>query len=235
MRKGGNMNYKMFAKERCANLAPTYSGAKDRYDLLQQLIKDYRPHSILDVGCVTGYFTEPQRYITLGLDLNVQNVETMREAGRRAIATDLDSIIPLGDRSFDLIWCGETIEHIFYTETLVCEMFRLLEQNGRLILSTPNLASWINILMLPFGLQPLFSEVSSLHTVGNPFRKNAKKPGGHIRLFTWRSLKGLLELYGFKNIKFYNANLLTNKWVRLVDNFIPPKYCSDLFITAVKP
>lgn len=231
------MGYTEFAKKRCSGLPVTYSGVANRYALLQFMFSELKPKTIVDVGCVCGEFTEKQRDITVGVDFCKENFQRMILKNRKCVMSDLNEKIDLPDELADCVWCGETIEHVFNTEIMLSEINRIMTTNGTLILSTPNLASWINILMLPFGLQPLFSEVSAKYTVGNPFRKNAKEPGGHIRLFTWRSLKGLLEISGFGEVKFFNANLLTNKQVRIMDTIIGavfPKYCSDLFITCKK-
>ena len=46
------------------------------------------------------------------------------------------------DSSFDKILCSEVIEHIPDAAKALREMCRLLKPSGRLVLSTPNSASW---------------------------------------------------------------------------------------------
>jgi len=57
-----------------------------------------------------------------------------------------------------------------------------------------------NRLALLFGYQPYWSECSTMYNVGK-FRRNLNIPlSGHLRLYTYRALKQLLELHGFRVI-----------------------------------
>jgi hypothetical protein len=84
-----------------------------------------------------------------------------------------------------------------YTDSIMEEIHRVLTDQGQLLISTPNLASWFNRIALLFGIQPAFSEVS--------FKKVYGRPGsgivGHLRLFTRRALKAFVEDNGFHNSK----------------------------------
>ncbi|MDI6807225.1 MAG: methyltransferase domain-containing protein [Candidatus Aenigmarchaeota archaeon] len=115
----------------------------------------------------------------------------LQKAGKKGIRTkkvnlETDSF-PFSRRMFDLIFCGEVIEHIYNTDFLLDQIKRVLRYDGDLISSTCNLASLTNRLLLLFGFQPGGSEVSLKHLVGNPFIKG--KTSGHIRVFTLKALK----------------------------------------------
>jgi len=82
------------------------------------------------------------------------------------------------------------------------EVQRILKSAGYFLVTTPNLASWLNRIMLLFGYQPAYTEPSKYYLVG--MRKVAKKSYitdyCHKNLYTLRALKHLLELYGFEII-----------------------------------
>lgn len=74
---------------------------------------------------------------------------------------------------------------------------------GVAIISTPNLAAVHNIISLILGFQPPTAFVSDETFVGNPFNpkygtKRENIHPGHLRIFTYRSLKELFEFHGFK-------------------------------------
>jgi 2-polyprenyl-3-methyl-5-hydroxy-6-metoxy-1,4-benzoquinol methylase len=50
-----------------------------------------------------------------------------------------------------VVFAGEIIGHLFYTEEFLEELHRILKPDGTLILSTPNLVSWANPICLIFG------------------------------------------------------------------------------------
>lgn len=87
-------------------------------------------------------------------------------------------------------------------DKMILQAKRVLKKNGKLIIWTPNLAAWFNRLIILFGMQPFFTEVSTKDkTVGmhylsafNPM----KNPIGHIRVFTLPALEDILKLHGFK-------------------------------------
>ncbi|MEM2506178.1 MAG: hypothetical protein QXF61_03955 [Nitrososphaeria archaeon] len=67
------------------------------------------------------------------------------------------------------------------------------------MLSTPNLASWVNRLMLPLWYQPYNVEVSTKILAGVPLKAcTFTKPTGHIRAFTLRALKELLSFHNLR-------------------------------------
>jgi hypothetical protein len=76
----------------------------------------------------------------------------------------------------------------------------VLKPGGHIILSTPNLACLPNRLLLPLGIQPLFSEVSETTVLGRVLRLLGEggTPVGHLRLYTKRALLRYLGSQGFE-------------------------------------
>jgi SAM-dependent methyltransferase len=135
-----------------------------------------------------------------------ERVDKARARGIEAYQGDLNKELPYQDESFDVVHANQVIEHLHNTDILLKEVYRVLKAGGYLVISTPNLASFHNILHLLMGKQPFWASVSdevnagTWHLVG-PANKASKRPGfgpGHRRLFTQGALEELLEYYGFK-------------------------------------
>ncbi len=83
---------------------------------------------ILDLGCgrkpYLSYFVHPQLYI--GVDENSQLADVI------AVAENL----PVRSSYFDVVLCTQVLEHVEETKKVLKEIRRVLEVNGRLVLST---------------------------------------------------------------------------------------------------
>ena len=135
---------------------------------------------------------------------------------------------------------AEVIEHLYNPDHALSEAYRVLRADGYLLLTTPNLAWWINRLMLLIGYQPYLTNVSLKYDV-EKFLRNPLETGctgQHIRMFTLRSLKQLLEIMGFRIIDIKGDTLdLLPKPMKLVDKFIAslrPSLAADIVILLRK-
>jgi len=72
-------------------------------------------------------------------------------------------------------------------------------KNGYLLVSTPNLAWFLNRIALALGYQPYFSEPSERINVGKLLRHVEEyTTSGHLRLFTYKAFRQFLNYYNFK-------------------------------------
>jgi SAM-dependent methyltransferase len=103
-----------------------------------------------------------------------------------------------GER-FDVIFCGEVIEHLFSPDALLQDLRALLAPRGIVILSTPNLGYSVNRGLLLLGISPLFLENSAETKLGRVTRRlgQGNSTEGHIRVFMYRALRELVALKGF--------------------------------------
>lgn len=122
------------------------------------------------------------------------------------------------DKTFDIIFCGEVIEHLFSPDELLDEIKELMHENSVLILSTPNLSYYLNRVMLLLGISPFFLENSSEAKLGRKFRflGQENETEGHIRIFTYGALKDLLRLKRFQIIKIISVPV----WDNVVDRIV---------------
>ena len=127
---------------------------------------------------------------------------SFRGKGIEAYQLDIDEEkFPFDNDSFDMVYCGEIIEHLFNPDHLLDEVHRILKPGGKCIITTPNLAGWPNRLSLLLGYQPFATSVSPEHEgAGKLMLKGNEGQWGHIRVFTTRALKELLKIHSFKII-----------------------------------
>jgi SAM-dependent methyltransferase len=140
----------------------------------------------LDLGCGAGEFTAALSRAA-GATVGVDVAEAaLRRARAKYPALDfrlapVDGPLPLDDGSFDLVWASEVIEHVGDTALWLSEVRRVLAPGGRLLLTTP---SHGRLRVAALGIER-FSE---------PL-------GDHLHLYTRRSLRTLLEEFGFGEIE----------------------------------
>jgi len=173
-------------------------------NLINRRIASGGRNRILDVGCGDGSFVIKFREHceTFGVDISQNAVKVAKEAGVNAYKVDVSSQkLPFQDEYFDIIYMGDVIEHLTDPDHAIKEVTRVLKQSGFLVLSTPNLAHWLNRLLLLLGRQPLFLEVSTAKTFGRGPKSYHFIPVGHLRLFTYKALKEFLTYYRFNIVK----------------------------------
>jgi len=153
------------------------------------------PIRVLDVGCGEGHFAA--ELASAGVSVVGVDVaeEPLRRGRSRHPALDLrivpaEDTWPLPDGSFDVVWAGETIEHIADTPGWLSEVRRLLRPGGNLLLSTP---AHGRLAMLRLALS------------GRAFDAHFDPRADHLRFYTRRTLRRSLEDCGFADIKVREA------------------------------
>jgi 2-polyprenyl-3-methyl-5-hydroxy-6-metoxy-1,4-benzoquinol methylase len=150
---------------------------------------------VLDVGCGEGQFAvELVRagFLVVGVDVAE---EPLRRA--RVSHPDLDLRVvsgdgpwPLSDASFDVVWVGETIEHVADTAGWLSEVRRVLRSGGSLLLTTP---AHGRLAMLRLALSH------------RKFDAHFDPRADHLRFYTRRTLTNLLEDFGFEDVRVLEA------------------------------
>jgi len=109
--------------------------------------------------------------------------------------------IPFPDNEFDIVIFTEVFEHLIGPPQLIFGRIRkVLKDNGVLVFSTPNIASYYNLIMLLFG-KSILTPVNLLYKEETPGKWIAHGYG-HWRKFTMNELINLLSEYQFKAIKY---------------------------------
>jgi methionine biosynthesis protein MetW len=206
---------------------------------------------LLDIGCGDGSFTILLKEAlkakeAVGIEIAPEAVAALEKKGIKACQLDIDEEpFPFGNDYFDMIYCGEIIEHLFDTDHLLEEVYRVLNPEGSAIFTTPNLAGWPNRLALLFGYQPFATAVSPEHEgVGKLIMKGDEGQWGHIRVFTTRALKELLKIHQFNikrlvgcpvTAKTSSSKILT-RLIKAVDNImaVSPSLASRIIVVVTK-
>lgn len=193
-------------------------------DLITKDVGSGKRKRILDVGCGDGSFIRKFKEVceVFGVDISRRAVKKVREVGINAYKVDVSSEkLPFEDRYFEIVYMGDIIEHLVNPDFAIKEVRRVLKLGGFLVLSTPNLACWYNRLLLLLGIQPVFSEVSTLRIFG----RLGTCTVGHLRLFTLKALKEFLNYYGFQLMSILGASFLEHpkvlKYVDVVFSKLP--------------
>ena len=128
------------------------AGSDSTFSELIKMLGESKVHTsnelrFLDTGCFEGHLLDQIRdntcWISFGLEPNKLAVKIATEKGHRVWcghAENADSLIPQGQK-FDVIYMGQSIEHIDDPVRVLRHLRRLLAPDGVLVVSTPNLDS----------------------------------------------------------------------------------------------
>ncbi len=176
----------------------------DRIEKSKSLITPMKARKVLNVGFesvkVAAYLVsdfELEEYILVDIDENLCRIpDELSTKGYRSINMDVSAQnIPFDDDYFDVVYAGEIIEHLWNPDFVLREMYRVTKVGGSVIITTPNLSSWYNRILLLIGLTPINIELSSEVIIGRRFKflGNGSPPVGHIRVYTKQGLTELLK------------------------------------------
>lgn len=178
------------------------SGGYDKHKINFLIREIGNKKKILDVGCNDGFIGEiflKRNNQVYGFDIVKKN---LAKAGKKGIKVKYFKIgsgpFPYAPNFFDIVILGDVIEHIFDTDQLLRECKRVLKPKGKLLLSTPNVASFGRRFMLLFGTTPFLEHSLELTTNGLP-------SVGHIRYYTKDTLREQLEYNKF-TVKIVEGN-----------------------------
>lgn len=155
-------------------------------ETLEILINEIKSDStILEVGCSPGYLTLAVKklgYEIYGVDFELGSFASTDVAVRTCNIER--EPLPFRDEMFDCVLFTEVLEHLSNSkvEHALSEIRRVLKKRGVLILSTPNLVSLENRILLLLGKEVISS--------------------CHKRVYTLEEVKELLQYQGFKITKY---------------------------------
>jgi 2-polyprenyl-3-methyl-5-hydroxy-6-metoxy-1,4-benzoquinol methylase len=114
-----------------------------------------RPARVLDVGCSSGYLARPlaeNGASVVGIELDPDAAEVARTVCESVLVGDVEAMeLPLEPGSFDVVLCGDVVEHLREPERTLSRLRPFLRPEGRLVLTTPNVANWAMRLSLLGG------------------------------------------------------------------------------------
>ena len=110
---------------------------------------------VLEIGCSSGYLAKPLRErgnTIVGVELDAEAAREAEQWCEQVIVGDLEATsLPLEAASFDVVLCGDVVEHLRDPAGALARLRPLLKPDGTLVLSTPNIANWSMRLSLLAG------------------------------------------------------------------------------------
>jgi SAM-dependent methyltransferase len=110
---------------------------------------------VLDVGCSAGYLAErlvARGCDVTGIDLDPTAADEARRFCDEVFVGDVERMaLPFDRASFDVVLCGDLVEHLRDPGAFMTRVRPLVRPGGRLALTTPNVANWSIRLQLLFG------------------------------------------------------------------------------------
>lgn len=220
------MNAERYSKERFANIKEYREdkfNLKKVYILMKHYVNNKKGKKLLDIGCADGSFAALLQkrfgFDSYGIDISPKVVKRARLNGIKARVGNLSEKLPYKKCMFDVVIMCEVIEHIFDTDFLLNEVYRVMKKNGLLFITTPNVASFTSRVKLIFGGYPNGLEYCL-----------DENSNGHIRAYTPHVLRRQLFKHNFTMMKLTSPNFLFPVKSRLIPDFIKQQmiYFSDL-------
>lgn len=159
--------------------------------LIDTLATYIAPESrVLDLGCGGGLFTyalHNARYKAVGMDISENAIALARRQFSACQFEMLhsDGTIPASSGSFTAVWSTEVIEHVLDVHRFLSEIYRVLDPDGILILTTPYHGRFKDMLIALFK-----------------FDRHFDPEGTHIRFFDEIGLNRCLRKANFSPLKF---------------------------------
>jgi 2-polyprenyl-3-methyl-5-hydroxy-6-metoxy-1,4-benzoquinol methylase len=197
---------------------------------------------ILDIGCGSGYavtrFLGKTGDDVLGVDLYAPNIhfatEHFRNEGMRFQCVDVESLSSNGE-IFDVVVLADVLEHLNNPAGLLGVVSKLIEENGRVLVTVPNgrgpfeIESAISripligsILLKTVGFAVAFLNrfiLKGLWTCSQeiyPHDLPYNADSGHLQFFSKSDMFQILKNAGFSVIQFQNLSFLAGPFTNTI-------------------
>lgn len=222
------------------------TGEKKLLYLKRFLEKESKSLKILDVG---GNKNDLAFIKSLGFnDVTVSNNSRieLEGCGRNAMLFDITK--KAAGKNFGIIIFMDVLEHLVSPDKAIVNLNKMLKKSGKLVITTPNLASLPNRLFLLLGWSLPNYSAADIKT-GNPLSvakisTSFRNSFAHKSVFAKKQLIELLELYGFCVIDYRGFTYGATKNVEgggnfgniraLIDKITPGAMKEGMFIVCGK-
>ena len=236
--EGGNLNLKHLQENRARYLK-----------MLEFILPAPSSAKILDIGCGFCYLTKflkLQQLDVAGIDFFYGDIPAVRceKSGIPFFQLNIEvDDFPFEKDAFDVILFGEVLEHLNYSPiTPLKKIRKALKKGGKLVITTPNALSLINVFKLLAGhnLYPDLKEFCQepIYYKGKSFFYR------HNRLYTIKELRELTSQSGFKILSsgfirqgIYKKDLLEKVVLRSLISplsLVFPQFRDFLWVVAEK-
>ena len=176
---------------------PDYEEKPDPYNRTWILLEwTGRGKRVLELGCSTGsmsqYLVQRRGCSVIGVELDSQAASLAKRFCQEVLIEDLNDSnwtarLPLGE--FDVILMGDVLEHLADPSGALTRMRPLLRENGRVVISLPNVVHWHTRLKVLCGQFNYESFGILDHT--------------HLRFYTPQTARKMIEASGYEVTRFH--------------------------------
>ncbi|PIE44476.1 MAG: hypothetical protein CSA50_00535 [Gammaproteobacteria bacterium] len=229
----------------------------ESYDKAYELIESTLINNgkLLDCGAYNGYiYSALQQRMGLdkeayyGIEWNQKHVNEGREKGLNIEQGDLNKGMKYNNDSFDCICALSVLEHLLNPCKYLAESHRVLKNNGRLVLLTPNISTYFTAVLILLGKMPstgphpdseaLITNQQPLVLSDNASIRDIESDTPvhrHLVVFSYRVLHRYLQMIGFREIQGYGFGLypfpnFMQPWLEKID----PYHCHQMVFVATK-
>lgn len=164
------------------------------HELVYNLVD--KSSKVLDLGCATGYFGKElaKKSVEIyGIDVDQIALNHARKYYKKVIQSDLNQLNTkiLPKKYFDYVLLLDVIEHLIGADQLLEKIFKLVNSNAKLIISTPN------ILHISVRFKFIFGKFT--------YEKYGILDETHVHFYTIQSLVQLVTKMGYQVVKVIPA------------------------------
>jgi SAM-dependent methyltransferase len=164
---------------------------------------------VLDIGCGNGSLTAAwtkRGWDVTGVDLSESGIAQAKGSYPNIafyrLPAGQELVEHFGEGGFDAVVSVEVVEHLYAPRDLARSSFRLLKDGGMLLLTTPYHGYLKNLVMAATGKMDQ--------------HWTALWDGGHIKFWSWETIRILLGEAGFTEFEFSGAGRLPFLWKSMV-------------------
>jgi 2-polyprenyl-3-methyl-5-hydroxy-6-metoxy-1,4-benzoquinol methylase len=176
---------------------PDYEQKPDPYNRTWILLEwTGRGKRVLELGCSTGamsqYLVQRRGCSVIGVELDSQAAAQAKRFCEDVLIEDLNDFnwtARLSKGEFDVILMGDVLEHLANPNAVLTQMRPLLGDDGRVVISLPNVVHWHTRLKILFGRFHYESFGILDHT--------------HLRFYTPKTARRMIETSGYKITRFH--------------------------------
>lgn len=186
-----------------------------------EIYADIEPgKKVLDVGCGPGKLgaaLKEKKCFKVGIEVDKKLAEIAKPHYDDLLLLDLENLTSLvyPKGYFDVIVFADILEHLSQPQNLLSMLKEYLALDGYILVCVPNIANWqvrLNLLFGKFDYSPGILD------------------GGHLRFFTRKSARALIESCGYRVIWVKSRNRVIKILGRLYKNL----FAFQFIIKAVK-
>ncbi len=169
---------------------------------------------ILDIGCSNGVFSAylvKKGFKCYGLELDDRAIDKSKKLGILIKKGDFLEKLPFISEMFDMIFAGEVIEHTIDDDGFLKEVCRVLKPGGLLVLTTPNLLSLGNRILMLLGKMPRFAYAQY-----------------HYRIYNLQTIKDKIKQSGFQILKTDSSYIIISSAYNRFIGFLSERLASIL-------